>query len=494
MVSTQKYLAFDIGGSGGRAVIGDFDGERLTLEDINTVRNDFVRMNRFFYSNFPLLMHGIYESIRKAHRLCSGNVAGIGVDTTGVSFGFLDGNGELLANPLYTRTPQKREVVSRIFEVIDPEELYGLTGLQVTKLNSLYHLMALKLAGSPIPDAASQILMLPDLINYILTGEIVGEYTISSTSHLLNVHSKRWDHSLIERVGLRPEIFPEVLLPGRIIGKLSSATLEETGANNTPVMAIASHDTASALAFVAEEEGGTAYISSGTWGMVGIDRNIPLLTEEARNYNFANEGGAFGAIRFLHNSVNLWLLQRCRRQWCNEGIADDWDSLSAAAAKAEPFIGFIDPQVPEFLVAVDMPATIGEELQKGGYRRPESPAETARVVYESIALKTRLVFDNLCDCLGFVPETLRIVGGGSQDRLLSQFIANALDKRVICGPHNATAFGNILMQMVANGEISSKEEGIAIINNSVPLTVYDPRDREIWMEQYGKYRIRFGGG
>ncbi len=467
---------------------GRFDGNTLSLENLGSFPNDYVRLAGVFYSSFLQLMSGVQEGMRKASSIYGPDFAGIGIDSMGVSFGTLDQNGHLLSNPLYTRTPQEKEIVSAIFDSVGREELYGITGLQLTKLNSLYHLMRLLRMDSPVIRNARTFMMMPDLINYFLTGRITSEYTISTTSHLMNAASMTWDAGLIERLGLDPDIFPAICPAGSVVGKLKTSLSEESGLARVPVISTASHDTAAALAFVPSQGGRSVYISSGTWGMMGVDQESPIICGEGMKENFANEGGAFGNIRYIHNSLNLWILKECRIHWEGEGLEMTWDELSVAAEKAPPFQSFIDPGDPVFLLSRDMPDTIRAWCHRTGQKVPGSVGEIVRCIYESLALKFRYTYDSLCSILDWKPESLNIVGGGGKDPLLSQMTANAVGIPVVCGPYDATAMGNILMQMIAKGEISNRDEGLEILMRSCVLKNYEPINRDRWEDTFAEYK------
>ncbi len=485
---TKQYVAVDIGGGGGRTSVGSFDGKTLKLDTVGSFTNDHINMNGTYYWDFLHLFGGLKNTLSQIRSTYPHELSGIGIDTMGVNFGLLDIHGQMLSNPLYTRISQEREIEEFIFSIVSPEVLYNLTGLQLTKLNSLYHIARLLHNQSPSILQADQFLMLPDLLNYMLTGRKVSEYTIASTSHLMNAQTKSWDNELISRFGLDRAIFPEIVKPGTIIENLSSIMTSEIGLAHTPVIATASHDTAAALAFVPTTSDDFAYISSGTWGMMGTDISRPLLSDQARDHHFANEGAAFDNIRFLHNSVNLWLLKECKRSWREESITYDWNELTELALFERPFSSYIDPQDPDFLMTRNMPDAIRLSCQKRGQQVPDSIGAVVRIIYESLALKYSCVFDDLCDTIGRRPNVLHIVGGGARDDFMSQCIANALDIRVVCGPYDATVMGNILMQMVATREISSQKDGLEIMRDSCEMRSFVPEQHSRWSEENARYR------
>jgi sugar (pentulose or hexulose) kinase len=355
------------------------------------------------------------------------------------------------------------------------------------------------LSAAPALEIAQTFLMLPDLINYWLTGRVACEYTIASTSHLLEACTKQWAYPLMEAMGIPTRIFPEIVEPGQVLEKLHHTVVEETGLGPIPVVATASHDTAAAVATVPAqvdnhplEETFHAYLSSGTWGLLGTELSRPLLSEKALTYNFANEGGPLGTIRLLNNALNLWLLQECQRIWALEGKDYTWGEMVQMAERVEPLIAFIDPHAPEFLTPEHMPKQLQAACHQTGQRVPETKGGIIRMILESLAFKYRYTIEKLADILGKKPQVLHIVGGGGRNKMLSQFAANAINIPVVTGPYEATSIGNIIMQMIATGDLTSLEEGRELVSVSFPIETYLPVDSDVWEEQYRKY-IRVTG-
>lgn len=335
------------------------------------------------------------------------------------------------------------------------------------RLDSLYHLLVMARRRSPLLAGAQTFLMLPDLINYWLTGRMACEYTIASTSHLLDAQAKTWSVPLIEAMGIPAHIFPEIIKPGQVLEKLHPTVANEMGLHQIPVVATASHDTAAAIASIPAEVENYACLSSGTWGLLGTVIPRPILSDKVAAYNFANEGGVSGTIRLLQNSINLWLVQECQRIWAGAGKHYSWDTLVKMAKQAKPFMAFINSDAPAFKLPEHMPATLQAACRQTGQRVPQTNGEIIRVILESLAFKYRFALDKLADILGRQPQVLHIVGGGGRNKLLCQFAANDLNLPVVAGPYEATSVGNILMQMIAMGDLASLDEGRELVKASL---------------------------
>lgn len=493
MSRLKRYIVLDLGGSA-RCVVGSFDGDTLTLEVVSRFENSYVRVLDQVHWNALGLFDDVKQGLERVkRRFGPSNLASIGVDTMGVSFALLDRRGELVSNLHYSRIPQESTILEEAFRRMPPEEIYRQTGLQLTKLNSLYYLLVMQLARSPLLGIAHTFLMYPDLINYWLTGRIASEYTIASTSHLLNACTKTWAGPLLEAMRLPSHIFPEIVVPGQVFEMLHPSITREFDLPSMPVVATASHDTAAAVAAIPVTHRYYAYLSSGTWGLLGAEVPQPVLTDQARQNNFANEGGANNNIRFVNNNVNLWLLQECRRGWANQGQAYSWDDLVTLAEQSKPFMAFIDPNAPEFLVPADMPQAIQQFCRRSGQAVPQTPGQIIRVILESLAFRYRATIDKLSEILGREPEVLHILGGGGRNRLLNQFAANAANLPAIAGPFEATSAGNILGQMVALGDLSDLAEGRELIRQSFPTESYTPQDTGPWNENYRRYLAKIEG-
>jgi len=486
MARVRNYLALDLGGSA-RCVVGSFDGQKLSLDLVSRFETPYVHVLDQVYWDVLALFSEVKDSLRRAHQRYRGDLVSVGVDTCGVAFALLDAQGRLVGNPLYHRRAQAKDVLEAAFERVPKEDIFRTTGLQLEHLNTLYWLVAMVIADAPALRISHTFLMLADLINYWLTGHVVSEYTAASTSHMLNARTKQWAVPLIEAMGISPRIFPEIIQPGQVIGNLHQGMSEETGLSPLPVVATAAHDTAAAVASVPATADDFAFLILGTWGLLGAEVGQPILTEKVAHFNFTNKGGVFGNILLHYTGLSLWLVQECRRAWALEGKTYTWAELIQMSEQARPFTAYIDNDVPQFLLPQHMPRQIQEICRETGQPVPRSHGAIMRVILESLALKYRYVLDRLADILGEKPQALHIVGGGGRNRLLCQFCADATNLPVITGPYEATCVGNILMQMVATGELASHEEGRDLVRASFPSETFTPADRDLWEEQYNRY-------
>ncbi len=491
MSKTTNFLAFDLGAESGRAVVGRFNGERLSLEDVHRFPNGPTRIHDHLYWNALNLFAQMKQGLAKAVNQLDLDIAAIGLDTWGVDFGLLDRNGNLIGNPYHYRDTHTDGMVEQAFEIVPRAEIFEQTGLQFMQLNTLFQLLAMAQAKSPALEMADSLLMMPDLFNYWFTGQKTCEYTIASTSQCYNMQENQWATSLLKELGLPTHIFQDVVQPGTQIGSLLPSIVEELGGGiNIPVIAPGTHDTASAVAAVPvsqEDAGSFAYISSGTWSLMGVETASPVIDDKSLAYNFTNEGGIQNTIRLLKNIMGLWLIQESRRTWAAQGEELSYDDLTQLAKEATPFAALIDPDDSSFLAPGDMPARIRDFCARTGQTPPESKGAVLRCALESLALKYRWVVERLEEMTGQPISVVHIVGGGTQNRLLNQFTANATGRPVVTGPIEATALGNIMMQMLAVGQISSLSEGRELVRRSFPVKTYRPEDSEGWGEAYQRF-------
>jgi rhamnulokinase len=487
LADTRNFLALDLGAESGRAMIGRFDGDRLALEEVHRFANGPVRLLDSLHWDALRLFGELKQGLARAVHERGLRLASLGLDTWGVDFALLDRRGELLGNPYHYRDARTQGMLEKAFRRVPREEIFQETGIQFMQINTLYQLLAMALADSPLLAAADTLLMMPDLLNYWLTGQQVSERTIASTSQCLNPETGGWAAALVERLGVPARIFPPIVEPGSVLGSLWPAVAEETGAGALAVVAPGCHDTACAVAAVPAETARYAYLSSGTWSLMGAEVQHPVITAKSREYNFTNEGGVCGTIRLLKNITGLWLIQECRRAWQAEGRDLSYQDITRLAEAAPPFSAFLDTDAGDFLAPGDMPRRIADYCARGGQAAPRDAGAIARVVLESLALKYRWTLEKLEELLGYRADALHIVGGGSQNELLNRFTADAIGRPLVAGPVEATAIGNVMMQMLAVGEIGSLEEGRDVVRRSFEARAYAPRDTGAWDAAYEKY-------
>ena len=470
MAARPAFLAIDLGAESGRAVLGRFDGEKMDLEEVRRFPNVPVRLPDGLHWDvlriFAEIKGGIADAVADAARIES-----LGVDSWGVDFALLDRDGALISNPYHYRDPRTEGMEERAVGRMPKDEIYGITGIQFMPINTLNQLLAME--GSPLLGAAQTLLMIPDLIGYWLTGERACESTNASTTQLYDARSGEWSRDLLEKMGLPERIFAEIIPPGAHLGPLLPEVAEETGAKGGfPVTAVASHDTASAVVAVPAGGEDFAYISSGTWSLVGVELPEPSIAPEGMRANFTNEGGFGGTTRFLKNVMGLWILQECRRTWVREGREYSYEELTRLAQAEPASRTLIDPDHPAFLPPGDMPSRIRAFCRETGQSPPEEPGALARCVLESLALKYRWVLERAEEITGRRTEVIHVVGGGAQSTLLCQLTADATRRPVRAGPVEATALGNLMVQAYARGYLGSLEE----IRDSVRRSCAEVRD------------------
>jgi rhamnulokinase len=484
-------LALDLGAESGRAMLGRFDGDRLELDEIHRFANIPVRLPDGLHWDVLHLWHEVKQGIGLAARDRAPNLVSIGIDTWAVDFGLLDRQGNLLSNPYHYRDSRTDGMLDEAFRRVPRAEIFEQTGIQFLQINSLYQLLALTKGRSPVLEIAQTFLTIPDLLNYWLTGQTVCEFSNATTTQCYNPRQKGWAVEMLQDLGIPTHIFPRIVSPGTELGPLLPSVADEIGmrpetGRGPTVIAPACHDTGSAVVAVPAAAGDFAWISSGTWSVVGAEVPEPIIDEQSLGYNFTNEGGASDTFRFSRNVMGLWLVQECRRTWAQQGQEYDYGELTEMAAQAEPFLAVIDPDHGEFFKPGDMPARIGEFCRATGQPVPESKGAIVRCALEGIALKYRWVLERLEEMLGRRLEPVYIVGGGTQNQLLSQFTADAVDRQVITGPVEATATGNILLQLMALGQIDSLQAGRQVVRSSFDLASYEPGSRRGWDEAYGR--------
>lgn len=482
-------LAIDLGASGGKVFAGSFDGERLSVREVYRFRNDPVRAAGHLHWDILRLLHEILQGMRAARALSGevGELSSIALDSWGCDFGLLDRNGELAGNPYHYRDEGMLGAMDEVLRKVPPAEIFAQTGVQFIAPNSLYQLYALKRNGSTALERAETLLLIPDLLRYLLTSEMSSEYTNATTTQFLNIHTGDWDRDLLQRLGLPDHLLTRIIRPAMVAGRLRADVRAETGAAALPVMAVGSHDTASAV-FATPAEGPFAYLSSGTWSLLGTELDHPVVEPRALEWNFTNEGGLNNTYRLLKNITGLWLVEGCRRAWERAGIWPGYDGMAGQVLAASPFVAFIDPNDPVFLNPPDMPATVAHFCRDSGQVVPETPAEVMRVILESLAFTYRYVLERTALLSGHYFSGLHVVGGGVQNALLQQFTADAIGRPVWAGPTEATAIGNVLGQLLGARRIASLQEGRDLVRASFPPTTYEPKNTAAWDDAYERYQ------
>jgi rhamnulokinase len=488
-VATETaFLAIDLGAESGRAVLGRFNGERIILEEAHRFANVPVRLPDGLHWDVLRIVKEAKDGIAKAVRN-GGQIESLGVDAWGVDFALLDRDGCLIANPYHYRDLRTEGMEEKAFDRMPKEEIYGTTGIQFMPINTLYQLLSME--GSPLLQAARTLLLVPDLIGYWLTGEKACEFTAASTTQLCDARSGGWARDVLQRMRFPGHIFGQIVPPGTQLGPLLPEVAEETGAKGRlPVTAVASHDTASAVVAVPAESEDFAYISSGTWSLVGVELPKPAIAPEGMHANFTNEGGFGGTTRFLKNVMGLWLLQECRRTWAREGREYSYEELTRLARAAPTAGPLLDPDHPSFLAPGNMPGRIRRFCRATHQSSPEAPGEVARCVLESLALKYRWALERAEEITGRRAGVIHVVGGGVQNTLLCQLTADATRRPVRAGPVEATALGNLMVQAYARGYLGSLEEiRAAVRGSSVEVHEYQPTgSADEWDEAYEKLR------
>lgn len=494
MTTTANYLAADIGGSNGRVLLARFDGTRFDLDVLHRFQNNVINVMDQYHWDVLRIYSELLVGMTKFVHQHGKTLDGIGIDTWGVDFGLLDRAGRLLGNPVGYRDPRTNGMVDKMCQIVPKREIFGLVGTHFIQFNSLVQLFAMRVLNDPQLDYAATFLMTPDLLNYWFTGVKAAEYTIASTSMMVHARERRWVNELVDRLNLPSHILPPLLQPGQTLATLRLAVAEETGlASSTPVILVGSHDTASAVAAVPGLDERSLYISSGTWSLTGAEIRDPILSERAMHYNFTNEGGVDNTIRLLQNFTGLWLLQACQQQWQREGKQYSWEMLLAEAEQAPSFQCLVDPDAHDFFSPSSMVNTIRAYAAKTGQPAPESVGEVVRCTLESLALNYRFGVEVVEEVTGRGQrgehyETIRVVGGGCQNRLLNQFTADACNRLVVTGPVEATALGNVMMQAIATGHLANVAEGRQAIAASIVQETFEPGKTQGWDEAYGRFK------
>lgn len=471
----NAFFAVDLGATSGRTIICSFSEKGLELEEINRFPNPLIEVGGHFYWDIYALYQSVIEGLKRVARKDI-EITSIGIDTWGVDFVCVGRDGHLLRQPYSYRDPHTVGAPEALFQRIPRSRVYGATGIQVMNFNSLFQLDTLRRNGDSALEAAANILFMPDALSYLLTGEMVTEYTIASTAQLVNAQTRRLEPELLEAVGLTEQHFGRFVFPGQRVGVLTEEVQRLTGLGAVPVIAVAGHDTASAVAAVPALNRNFAYLSSGTWSLMGIETDAPVINKETEELNFTNEGGVEGTIRLLKNICGMWLLERCRAAWGETSYPE----LIAEAEAAEPFRSLINPDDSLFANPADMEKAIRAYCTDTRQPVPETRGQVVRCIFESLALRYRQVLENLRSLSPRPIETLHVIGGGSRNELLNRFTANATGIPVVAGPSEATAIGNVMVQAMAAGQASDMAGMRRLVHRSVPLKTYQPQDTENW--------------
>ena len=486
MSDEKKYIAVDLGAESGRVMLGIVSDSRLELKEIHRFDNVSITQNDSLRWDFAKLFSNIKEGIAKAVKSAAGPICGIGVDSWGVDFGLIDKNGDLIENPYHYRDSRTDEMMDKAAEMMGKRQIYDNTGIQFMQLNTVYQLLAAKTFRPELLEKASKLVFIADLVSYYLCGEIFAEYSLASTSQFMDMSTKKWSKEIFDKLALPIKLMPAVVAPGTVVGKLKDELAKEFASAPIDIIAIGSHDTASAVAAVPAKEEKWAYLSSGTWSLVGLEIPNAIISDQTFRHQLTNEGGVANTIRLLKNIMGLWVVQECRRQWKGEGEDLSYSQIAQMAQDAEPFKAFVNPNDNAFFAPGNMAKRINEYLAGSDQSTIDDKGQLIRVVLEGLAFNYRWMLEKLEEISEGSIDVLHIVGGGIQNELLCQFAANATGKKVVTGPIEATASGNIIMQAIANGQIESLQKGREIVANSFELKTYLPQDEQLWDEQYKK--------
>lgn len=477
----------DYGASGGRGIVGEFDGNAIRLSEVHRFTNEPVVAGDTMYWDFLRLFHGLKLTLSACNR--EGGVDSLAVDTWGVDFGLLDEYGDLIGNPVHYRDRRTVGMLPACAERMSPERVYAITGIQEMEINTLVQLLVLRERMGGTLERAKDLLMMPDLFGYFLSGVKVSEYSIASTTQMLDAKNKKWSEEVLTAFNIPGRILSDVVPSGTVLGDIRSGIVDELGLAFRPkIIAACGHDTQDAMFAAPAKEDDFVFISCGTWAVFGTELDMPVLDGKAMGYNLSNEGGYGGKASFLKNITGTWLIQESRRQWRREGKDFEYSDLEQLAAKEKPFVSFIDPDAPEFGFAGNMPERIREYCKRTNQPVPETEGAVVRCINESLALTYRATMEEISDCTGKTYDKIYLVGGGSQSKLLCAMTANATSKVLSAGPVEATVFGNVAIQLMASGEFKDVKEAREVISRSPDISTYEPKDTALWEEAYQRFK------
>jgi rhamnulokinase len=477
--------AVDLGAQSGRVAIGTFDGERLELEEAHRFANEPVRVRGTLHWDILRLYQDALDGLRKAARLTP--IDSVSVDSWAVDFGLIDRAGRLVQNPVHYRDSRRAAAVSGVLARVPARELYGRTGIQLLSINTVFELAAMVAESDPALDAADSLLLIPDLLHYWLCGSRTAEYTNATTTQCLDAATGEWAGDLLDRLEIPRDLLPQIVAPATPLGSVTAEVADATGLAGVTVVAAATHDTAAAVAGVPFLGPGAAFLSVGTWSLVGLESERPFITDDTFGANLTNEGGVAGTYRVLRNVTGLWLLHECRRAWALAGHDHSYEELVGLARSAPALRSLIDPNDPAFSEPGDMPARIADYCRRTGQTPPEGAGATVRCILESLALAHAESVDLLERVTGVRLDRLHVVGGGSRNHLLCEWTAAASGRPVIAGPEEATLVGNLLVQAMATGELSSLGEAREVVRRSFVPTTHEPAESQQWSDAQGRF-------
>ena len=482
----KRVLAFDFGASSGRAILGIFDGKKIELQEVHRFSNDPVKINGIVYWDVQRLFFEIKQGILKAKE--AGGFDSIGIDTWGVDFGLLRKDGTLVENPVHYRDARNDGMVEKATEYMSKERMYDITGIQFMDFNTVFQLLSLKENRPYILEEADKLLFMPDLLNYMLSGVKSTEFSIATTSQMVDLKTNNWSEEILDTFGIDKNLLTDIAPTGAVIGQLSDEICEELGVTKADIVSVAAHDTQSAITATPCEFDDFAFISCGTWSLFGTEVKEPIINEASKKLNVTNEGGYDYTTAFLKNICGLWLIQESRRQWIREGKEYSYAELEKLALECEPFKCFIDPDAPEFAPMGNLPRRVKEYCEKTGQYVPQTVGEIIRCIYESLALKYRYTFDGIKECTGKDYDRIHVMGGGTKDKLLLQMTAQSCNVNVYGGPIEATALGNVAIQLMSTGAIKDIKEARKIIAKGENLKLYEPKDNADWEKAYEDFK------
>lgn len=486
-MSTSNFLAFDLGASSGRAMLGTITDRQLKLTEIHRFENRMVEIDNHFYWNIFSIFDELKTGLKKCILDFGIQPDSIAIDTWGVDFAFTDKDGMIASLPFAYRDHRTDHAMEDFYKILPKEELYMMTGIQLMQFNSLFQLFVNHQTRTSQYETGKDLLFMPDALAYLFCGVKKNEFSIASTSQLLKPGQPAYEERLFQAMGVDQSIMQEIVLPGTLLGKIKPEVQRETGSTDIPVIAVASHDTASAIVSVPATGKNWAYISSGTWSLMGIESDKPLISKEILALNFTNEGGVEGTTCFLKNIMGMWLLQECRRIWSNK-VNYSWSKMVDLSIQAQPFKCLIDPDDSTFMNPADMPRAISDFCIKTGQTPPKNHGEFTRCIFESLAMKYRITLDSIRSVISYPIDTVHIIGGGANNELLCQYSANALGLPVVAGPAEATAIGNIMIQAKAMHIVESLEEIRIMVGSSFSTKTFLPMDTTRWEQELERFR------